>query len=144
MSAKRFTEAIIPQLSLCFNINNKIKNSHQCTEFEMGKCYGACIGIEDAESYNHRILDFIGKSKMFDEDTFALVDIGRNYDESTIALVENNKYAGYGYFNNKEQSISSLEDVQNIITSSKANKDYDMIIRRFINENRKNIKIITW
>ena len=144
LSAKHFIDAIINQLSLCHNINNDSGELHQCTDYELGNCNGACIGLENNESYNSRILSFIEADKLYDHETFALIDIGRNYDESTVVLVENNSYSGYGYFNKKEESIESIEDARNLITFSKPNKDFDSIIRRFINENQKSIKILTW
>lgn len=141
-AARSYLEYLVEKHTLCMKLAGLDLSQKICFQFPLGKCLGACCGKEPAEDYNRRVEQIIEDSKVFDHDTFAIIDIGRSYDEKTAILIENNKYVGYSYFNEREISISSLDDIRDMVKPQHHDKDFNMIIRRFINENKKNIRII--
>ena len=142
ISARNYLEHIVEELNLCRRISGLENIDRECLNHKMGKCLGACVGEESPVSYNERILDFFENLRIHHEDTFAIIDEGRSYDESTIVFVQDNTLKGYGFFNRNEVAINSIDDVRSIISPGKYNRDFNLIIRRYLLEKPSRYKII--
>ncbi|MGE5356848.1 MAG: exonuclease domain-containing protein [Deltaproteobacteria bacterium] len=143
LSAKNYIEHLVKELSLCRKISGLEDFGIECLNHKMGECLGACVGEESPVTYNERILEHFENIKIYSEDTFAIIDQGRSYDEISVIYISDNNLRGYGFFNKNEISINSLDDVKAIITPSKYDKDFNGIVRRYLIENSLRYKIIT-
>jgi DNA polymerase-3 subunit epsilon len=70
----------------------------------------------------------------------AIFDHGRNEDEVSVVLVENNVFAGFGWMM-KEDAIYDPSHIKECITKYTDNRDVQQIIKGFLNTG-KALKII--
>ena len=89
-----------------------------CFYHQVGKCEGACIGIETPDSYNDRVRKAVAAThKNLDED-FVIADRGRAPGEVSLVLVSKGKVMGWGYVD-EDHSISGFnDDIHHIDISS--------------------------
>ena len=103
-------KAMIRKFELCPKFCAVQKNPALCSEGNV-VCKGACCGNESAFDYNLRVNEAINSLKD-SLATFAIVDDGRSFDEKSCILMENGKFYGMGFLNEKisSESISFLKD----------------------------------
>jgi len=89
-------ERMIEQYELCQKLCNTYKTQSSCFRYEIKECKGACVQEESAEEYNARCNDLIDEL-MMNNDTFYIVDKGRQKGEKSLVYVENGSLRGYGY-----------------------------------------------
>ncbi len=89
-------ERMIEQYELCQKLCNTYKTQSSCFRYEIKECKGACVQEESAEEYNARCNDLIDEL-MMNNDTFYIVDKGRQKGEKSLVFVENGSLRGYGY-----------------------------------------------
>jgi DNA polymerase III subunit epsilon len=94
--AKAFLNKLTDNYTLCQKLNGLYQSSQSCFRYHTRECKGACIGEEDASSYNSRVERAL-KTIQFESDHFFILDKGRARTEKSIVLVENGSYIGYGY-----------------------------------------------
>jgi DNA polymerase-3 subunit epsilon len=70
----------------------------------------------------------------------AIIDHGRNEDEVSVVLIENNVFAGFGWMNMAD-SIDDPAQIRESIKRYSDNRDVHQIIRGFLNTG-KALKII--
>ena len=141
-AAKSYLSSFIMINSLCEHVSGINNYSGACFEYGLGNCFGACVGEESAETYNQRINDAIQDNKLFDYDKFAIIDKGRNENESALVLIENKNYAGYAFFDNKAKNIETLEDAKQIVKKGQYDKEFNSIVRRSLSD--KSLRIIVF
>jgi len=136
IAAKSYLEHFIETHYLCNVVSGLQKSNGACFEFGLEKCFGACINLENAESYNSRILHLLAENEvMFPNDTFIIVEKGRYEQESSIVLIVDNKYTGYFYIDNNRTNMK-FSEVNKLIQKVDFDPDFNKIIKRFIsNEN---------
>jgi DNA polymerase-3 subunit epsilon len=103
----------------------------------MGQCHGACVGLESPVVYNERILKFFEEQRIYSEDTFAIIDDGRSYDEISVVYIQDNSLKGFGLFSKHEISINSIHDVKSLVKPGKYDKDFNTIVRRYLVDNSR-------
>ena len=81
--------------------------------------------------------NFFEEQRIYSEDTFAIIDNGRSYDEISVVYIQHNKLKGFGLFNKNEISINSIEDVKSLVTPGKFDKDFNNIVRRYLVDNSR-------
>ena len=64
-SAKEVAANIVKKYSLCNKLMGIEKTRSSCFEYKLGRCKGACIGLEKKESYNARFLIAFVENKQF-------------------------------------------------------------------------------
>lgn len=64
-------------------------------------CAGQCMN-PDIEKHNTIIDEVTSELKALFDDDFIIIDEGRETDESSVILVENGQYQGYGFINNED------------------------------------------
>ncbi len=89
-------ERMIEQYELCQKLCNTYKTQSSCFRYEIKECKGACVQEESPEEYNARCNDLIDEL-MMNNDTFYIVDKGRQKGEKSLVYVENGSLRGYGY-----------------------------------------------
>ena len=115
------------EFALCPKLCGLQKAPKACFEYQINRCYGACVKEESPESYNQKVSQL--KIHLKDESqSFVVLDKGRNVKEQSVVLVEEGVYKGYGYLDRDEQ-ISQFEDFQNFIQPQKNNKDIGRILK---------------
>ncbi|MDR0802941.1 MAG: GIY-YIG nuclease family protein [Fluviicola sp.] len=81
---------------LCPKLCGLEKSNTGCFGHQAGKCRGACIGTETPESYNERVRNLI-RTLTFDDDSFLIVENGKDKREKSVIWIENGSYRGFGY-----------------------------------------------
>ena len=89
-------EKMIEQYRLCQKLCDLYVTSSACFQYSLKECNGACIGEEKVESYNIRAQDLI-KELEVNEESFYIIENGRQKGEKSFILVENGSLIGYGY-----------------------------------------------
>ena len=130
---------IVAKHNLCQKLCGLYQNHGACFQHSIGQCSGACIGAEPAEAYNLRV-DAALKEFHHKWTDMAIIDRGRNEDEVSVVLIENNVFAGFGWISN-ENSINDPSQLRDCIKPYIDNRDVQQIIKGFLRTG-KALKII--
>jgi len=130
---------IVAKYNLCQKLCGLYQNHGACFQHSIGQCSGACIGLEPAESYNLRVEAALAEFQHKWSD-MAIIDHGRNEDEVSVVLIENNVFAGFGWMN-KEDRIEDPAQIRDNIKRYNDNRDIQQIIKGFLNSG-KALKIV--
>ncbi len=124
---------------LCQKLCGLYQNHGACFQHSINQCKGACIGLEPADVYNLRVEKALAG---FDHkwSDMAIIDHGRNEDEVSVVLIENNVFAGFGWMM-KEDRLDNPSQIKEYIKSFQDNRDVHQIIKGFLNSG-KALKII--
>ncbi len=130
---------IVAKHDLCQKLCGLYQNHGACFQHSIGQCSGACIGLEPAESYNQRVDTALSQFHHKWSD-MAIIDHGRNEDEVSVILIENNVFAGFGWMS-RENGLADPTQIKECIKKYNDNRDVHQIIRGFLNSG-KALKII--
>ena len=130
---------IVAKYNLCQKLCGLYQNHGACFQHSIGQCKGACLGSEPAESYNLRVDAALAEFHHKWSD-MAIIDHGRNEDEVSVVLIENNVFAGFGWIN-RADGIENPDQIRESIKRYNDNRDVHQIIRGFLNTG-KALKII--
>jgi DNA polymerase-3 subunit epsilon len=130
---------IVAKYNLCQKLCGLYQNHGACFQHGIGQCKGACIGAEPADMYNLRVEAALKEFRHKWTD-MAIIDRGRNEDEVSVVLIENNVFAGFGWMS-KENSIDDPSQIKDYIQPYSDNRDVHQIIKGFLNTG-KALKII--
>ena len=125
---------ITEKYNLCQKINGLYDTQNGCFQYKINECNGACLGEENPESYNERVLEFIEENS-FENNNMVILDRGRTYDERTAVLIENGIYKGYCFYDLNYQ-VNNIEILKNIIIPMQHNRDTKTIIQSYIRKNK--------
>lgn len=95
-----------------------------------GECEEACKGVEDAESYNQRVMEAM-QGLGFPHPRFFLLGDGRHHEEVSIVCVEHGECLGYAYLD-ATQSWSNPDTVRNLLNPFADNPDGARIVRQYL------------
>lgn len=137
--AKNYLYRQASYYNLCQKLTGLYDTTNECFQYKIKECNGACIGIESAELYNERVLEFIDDNT-FANDNFIIIDRGRTINERSAVVIENGIYKGYCFYDLNYQ-INKLEILKNILIPMKNNRDTNAIIQNHIRKS-KHIKIV--
>ncbi len=130
---------IVAKYNLCQKLCGLYQNHGACFQHSIGQCSGACIGVEPANVYNLRVEAALKEFRHKWTD-MAIIDHGRNEDEVSVVLIENNVFAGFGWMS-KENSFNDPSRIKDCIKPYSDNRDVQQIIKGFLNTG-KALKII--
>ena len=105
-----------------------------CSKYDEGECYGACIQKEDVEAYNHRIREAITKYSLKDKNVL-LVDKGREIGEYSAILVRNGSLVGTGYYDLNHQ-INNIHILESLITPMCGTENANFILESYLRKKR--------
>jgi len=132
MKAKQTIVELTRAYQLCPILMGIEKGKGACFSYSLGRCKGACIGKEDAASYNRRFETALERSKLSEWPFEGSILVPVNEAGETVVI------------NNWIVQRFNDEDGNELIVDSEPNFDLDeyKIIRRFIKENRSRILLI--
>ena len=120
---------LIENHNLCQKLCGLYDTQGACFHHQIRLCKGACIHKESPEEYNKRVLNAV-EHYMFQNDTFIIVDKGRNSDERSVVKVKNGKYLGFGYIDYDQ--LNNRELIDDCINLYNDNRDVQQIIRGYL------------
>jgi len=130
---------IAAKYNLCQKFCGLYQNHGACFQHSIGQCSGACIGEEPADLYNLRVDAALSEFHHRWSD-MAIIDRGRNEDEVSVVLIENNVFAGFGWMS-ADNGIEDVSQFKDCIRPYSDNRDVQQIIKSFLNTG-KALKII--
>ena len=130
---------ITEKYNLCQKINGIYDTKNTCFQYDIKQCFGACIGEENTEDYNKRVVDFI-QNNTFENNSMVIIDRGRTNAEKSAILIENGIYKGYCFYDLNYQ-ITNVEILRNLIIPMQNNRDTISIIKSYIRKS-KHLKIV--
>ncbi len=112
----------LQKLVLEFNLCPKLCmiNSYKepCAALLAGCCIGACEFNEEAESYNARV--YLAMNELGKKESYAIIDKGLKADEVCCILIDEGKFYGMSYLDNKV-NMYNLESLKGLIKPMKEN-----------------------
>jgi len=139
--AKGTLRSLVRRFELCACLCELESGSNSCFQYQIGQCYGACIGKESADTYNERAdLAATAFQRVFEFDILILSQ-GRTPEEQSVVLIEDNQFGGFGYVD--KSAAQSIDDLKSAIKSYPHHSDYLDIIQTHLRKatNTKIIKI---
>lgn len=137
---KDFLFNLTEKYNLCQNLTGLFSTNSACFQYALKVCRGACIGIEEPDSYNERVneaLEYAG----FMKDNLIVLDQGRMPGENSFIMIENGRFLGYGYADAQE-ALMNPEDFKQLLVRSEDNRDARVIISGFLRNKRTGKRII--
>ena len=134
---KRLIE-LTKKFRLCPLLTGSKSKLGRCTHNEYTECDGVCSGMEEIGLYNLKVekaLDFLNN----ENDNYVIFEKGRSKEERSFVLILHSVYQGYGFLDNS-QSVSSLEDLKDMLNPKKHSYHTAMIISSYIKRNPWKIK----
>ena len=124
----------IKDYNLCKNLTSISNTTITSVQDSFKKCKGHCCCKEDLNIYNKKLQEMIENLK-FIPSTFIMIDKGRNVNEKSFVLIENQLIKGYGYYDLNYQ-IKSLKKIKNRMVKIDHNQDVKSIIYSYIKSNK--------
>jgi DNA polymerase-3 subunit epsilon len=126
-------QRLADEYNLCQKLCGLYTSSGGCFNHHMGVCNGACVGEEQSETYNDRVIDAISRYS-YRNKNFFIVDDGRYEHECSVVKVENGRYVGFGFI--ELESIGRNSGIlHDIIKPYDDNRDAHVIIRGYLRKN---------
>ncbi|MCB9252260.1 MAG: GIY-YIG nuclease family protein [Flavobacteriales bacterium] len=137
MSARNLLTRLIRQFGLCSAKCDMHHTGGPCFDYQLHKCDGACIGEETSEVYNRKVEEAI-ESISFMNESFFILDKGRNIHEKSVVFIEKGQYKGFGFVEaNSETDLQ--ETLLNSIKPYSHNSDIQTILCTYLK--KEHIKI---
>ena len=138
--AKGHLEGLIEEFDLCQNRTGEQTGSGACFNHRIGKCSGACLHLESQDAYNEKVLNAVSYLQRVVNDSFYLIDQGREPGEKSVVMVEDGRFRGFGYV--QDGTLINHEDsLKDVIDSMPTSRDAQRIIYWYVKE-KKMEKII--
>lgn len=129
-SAKGYLLRALNKFELCAYLCNIEAGNKPCFNFHIKKCLGACADMEPNDTYNERVTQAIQYLLTVFEKDFFILDEGRTETEKSVVLVEQGRYAGYGYI--EKDDIDGEYALRSAIKPFAGNAETAKIIRRYL------------
>lgn len=129
--AENYVLSLVKKYELCQKMAGIDSSRDACFQYHLKACHGACVGAEPASSYNARVTDALQRFN-YPSPTFAIIGDGRNNRESSVVLVENGIYQGFG-FAGKRKLKRDLNFIRPLIKPRPDNQDIRKIINGHLN-----------
>lgn len=128
--AVQFLELLCEKFDLCPKFCALQTGVDTCSHYKIHECSGACDGSITPKEYNRRVskaIDFIAQY----EDSYLLVEKGRELGEQSFIYLEQGRFAGYGFIPGQED-VNDISDFQNFLIKQKSSAYADRIIQRYL------------
>lgn len=137
-TARERLEQWIDEYELCLRYCGLTGEDAVCFQHQIKKCKGICAEQEEVSEYNVRAQKLIDDYQ-FPHRNFFIVERGRHRQESSLVLVEEGKYKGYGYMDQSTQ-VNDPTDMMGLIEKRKYYPDADAIIRGYLKSGK--VKVV--
>lgn len=138
--AVSYMNTMLDKHQLCQKLCGLYPIESSCLFYEIKKCNGACIGKESPQDYNKRAKIFINNQNE-NNNSYYILDQGRQSNESAIIKIDHGKYIGFGYL--KLEDLSNPKLLEEAIMIYQNNKDVQQIIKNATRYNQYKIITIT-
>lgn len=133
-AARRKLEKIISQYRLCPKLCGMDTSPNACFSRQLGRCEGACEGVEPADSYNSRVEEALG-NLYSDRNSFLLLE-DLDYNGNVAAVfIENGILRAMGIMD-ESCSIASREDIENVLHPAMPVRDAELIIKSYLKKKK--------
>lgn len=137
-TARERLEQWIDEYELCLRYCGLTGDDAVCFQHQIKKCKGICAEQEEISAYNIRAQKLIDDYQ-FPHRNFFIVERGRQRQESSLVLVADGKYKGYGYMDQSTQ-VNDPTEMMSIIEKRKYYPDADAIIRGYLKSGK--VKVV--
>lgn len=134
VTAREFLFQLVDKHELCQKLCGLYKTRQACFSYHVHKCRGACIQKEEPVTYNQRVEQAI-RPYLFENESFLIIESGRDHGEKALVMVENGKYLGYGYIH-EAVPTSDVDFLRSCIIPFEDNREVRQIIRGYLSRNR--------
>ena len=136
--AKHFLKAQAKRFELCEKLMDAHETEGPCFYHQIGQCHGACVAVEQPETYNERALELAERLKTTFEENFFIIEKGKSADEKAVVLVQDGHFRGYGYINTEG---GHAEDFFEAVKIMQPTVDSNRIVRQYLSSG-KGFKIL--
>src|SRR5690606_19084722 len=96
-SATRYLRSLTDKYGLCLKKADIDTGPGACFYHQVGKCAGACVGLESPDTYNDRVRQAVADTHQRLDEDFVIIDEGRAPLEKSMMLISRGKILGWGY-----------------------------------------------
>ncbi len=136
MHAQNALEKAAKQFKLCAKLcdlePSRNKRNKACIYTKQRLCKGACMGKEEARTYNYRVHRALSLFEYKDEN-FMIIGEGRTIHEKSVVCIEKNQFIGFGYF--EPEVEPTIEVVKDGLRYFDPNPYIDKIIQKYLGKN---------
>ncbi len=136
-SAKNVFYKLIAEYKLCLSKCGLHNLGGPCFDYQLHKCLGACLEKESPAEYNSRVMAAI-ESVSFKNESFFVLDSGREKSEKSFVRIENGQYKGFGFID-ISFGEPKPENMQHNLKKYSHNKDIQQILCEFMKQERVKI-----
>lgn len=133
-TARESLESWIDEHVLCLQYCALTSEGSICFNHQIKKCNGICCGEEEIEEYNERARTILSEY-LFEDANFVIIDKGRTHEERSVILIEDRKYAGFGYLDQYSQA-NSAEEIKDLVKLKHHYPDTNDLIRGWCKKNK--------
>lgn len=138
-AARKTLFSWVDEYVLCQKLSGLYDSAGACFGYGIGECKGACTGEEKPDDYNHRVKKLLRKYSIT-QNNILLIEKGRNEEELAVVQLENGRFIGFGFINHV--LARSKDELFDCIKKYPDNRDIQMIIRQYVDKNKKRLKFI--
>ena len=131
---KEHMQYLVDHHGLCQKLCGLYKTKGPCFHYQISFCLGACAGEEGPDDYNSRVGEAV-ENYLYENQSFIIIDEGRNPQEKAAVKVQNGKYCGYGYISAEQAGNPEL--LNDCIHPYPDNKDVQVIIKGYLRRNKE-------
>jgi DNA polymerase-3 subunit epsilon len=138
-AAREKLEYLLDEHCLCLRYCSLTSEDAICFNHQIKKCNGICAGEEAIEDYNFRANKIV-QQYTYVHPNFMILGRGRTASEQSFVLIEDNRYAGYGYLS-KDESYLGMEAILEAREEQTYHPDADHIIKSWMSRNKFEVKV---
>ncbi len=135
--SRAYLEQVCMDFSLCPKYCHLQENVTACSHYKIITCEGICRDKEPVARYNEKVNAAVAHMVAKNDDII-IKEKGRSSEEEAFVLIKNGQYSGYGFIE-KENTITSLEDIDAFMNPQKDNLDTQRILKSYLSRNTMNV-----
>lgn len=117
VAAKERLEKLCERFKLCPKFAGLQRKKGKCNHVKFPNCAGVCCHQEEIWDYNSRAKQAVLSLKA-NTDNYYIFEKGRRQDETSLVVVLNGIYQGFGFFDSSQQ-ICSIDEMVNLLVPRK-------------------------
>ncbi|MEB8344868.1 exonuclease domain-containing protein [Flavobacteriaceae bacterium KMM 6898] len=135
--SRAYLEQVCLDFLLCPKYCHLQENVAVCSHYKIPTCGGICRDKEPIDSYNEKVRAAVAHI-IAKNDDIIIKEKGRNPEEEAFVLIKNGQYSGYGFIE-RENTITTLEDIDAFINPQNDNLDTQRILKSYLSKNTLNV-----
>lgn len=134
---RAFMETLCESFGLCPKYCHLQDHVDTCSHFRIKNCIGICSDIGHLETYNERVgiaIQSLGEAKS----DYVIKLKGRNPEENSFVLVQENLYMGYGYVP-KDTPLFNQDNFEAYLTRQRNTLETQRIVEAYVRKSPKGV-----